>query len=127
MVILIFCVHEIFADDGHHNVGETNAVSNVTNVTNINTINEYQNDLSTTYHAGLAQLLAGDAVACSTSTRKNQVGIGFGYSEGINGAAVGGCKTYVLDNGIPMMVGVKAMAAAHAKPSYNVGFNWTFD
>ena len=78
------------------------------------------------YHSGLSQMLAMDAIHCSTSTKKHQMGVGTGYSNGKNGFAVGYCKTSVTDNGIPVMFNGAAAIGNGAKPKYSLGVNFTF-
>jgi len=89
-------------------------------------VNNYSGISSSKYNSGLAQLLAADAIHCTTSTKRHQMGIGGGYSEGKNGFAVGYCNTFRVTNDSTHMLGVKAMGANDVKPRYNLGYNWTF-
>lgn len=106
-------------------------INNITEITEEityveNTFIEDSGISGSTYNAALSQLLAMDAIHCSTSTRKNQAGIGTGYSDGKNGFAAGYCKTFVTEGGTPWMLGGKAAVANDTKPRYNLGVNWTF-
>lgn len=84
------------------------------------------NNHSSNYHSDLSQALALDAIHCSTSTKKHQMGVGAGYSEGENGFALGYCKTTVTDGGVPVMLNGAAAVGTDSKPKYSVGVNWTF-
>lgn len=107
----------------HHNVTNNYFTTEVTNE-----FYDYSTSgvSSSSFNSGLAQMLAMDAIHCSTSTRKHQAGIGTGYSDGKNGFAAGYCKTMVTDGGIPVMIGGAAAIANGAKPKYSLGVNWTF-
>lgn len=78
-----------------------------------------------TLHSGFAATMAADAIYCTTSSRKHQMGVGGGWSGGHSGFAVGYCHSLEFKNQ-PYMVGVKAAAATDSKPKYSVGLNWTF-
>lgn len=135
LIILAFVAEHAFAKKPkkpkhtHVDVTIDNSVTN--NITNnYSTTEEYFIDESThgisgsEYHSYRAQGLAADAIHCTTSTRKHQMGVGTGYSDGQNGFAIGYCKVVSDEN--PVMIGVQAMGGTDAEPEYNVGVNWTF-
>lgn len=118
LVFLIFMAPGIVWSGGYHKTVNNYYVDyDVNNFTGIG---------KSDYNTGLAQMLAADAIHCTTSTRKNQMGIGTGYSNGKNGFALGYCKTFLSEGGIPIMIGGKGMTANGAKPLYSLGVNWTF-
>lgn len=77
------------------------------------------------FYSGIAATMAADAIHCTTSSQKNQVGIGAGYSEGHSGFAAGYCNSIQI-KGKPVMLGFKASVATDISPTYSVGLNWTF-
>ena len=99
---------------------EPPVVTNVTEVTNIT--NEFDGNK---FHSSLAATMAADAIHCTTSSRKHQMGIGLGNSDGHNGFAAGYCHSVEI-KGQPFMLGVKATSATDTKPTYSVALNWTF-
>jgi len=77
------------------------------------------------YNGGLAAVMAADAIHCTTSSRKHQMGVGLGNSDGQNGAAVGYCNSIELWES-PVMFGVKATTAEDTANKYSIGLNWTW-
>ena len=109
------------------------ATGRYTTINNYYTTNEYTSNYydddsgvsDSELDSDISMMMAADAIHCTTSTRKNQVGVGTGYRSGKNGYAVGYCKT--IDNsGTPMMLGIKAAGASGRSPAYGVGLNFTF-
>ena len=92
----------------------------VTNITNITTGIE-----NNEFHSSIAATMAADAIHCTTSSRKHQMGVGVGYDDGHSGFAAGYCHSIEI-KGQPVMIGVKATSATDTKPKYSVGLNWTF-
>jgi hypothetical protein len=80
---------------------------------------------SNKYNGGMAALMAADAIHCTTSSRKHQMGVGLGNSDGQNGAAVGYCNSVEMWNR-PVMWGVKASGAEDTDNKYSIGLNWTW-
>lgn len=97
----------------------------VTNVTNVTEISNFYGVENNEFHSSIAATMAADAIHCTTSSRKHQVGIGSGWSDGHSGFAAGYCHSVEI-KGQPFMLGVKASAATDTKPTYSVGMNWTF-
>lgn len=77
------------------------------------------------YNSGMAAVMAADAIHCTTSSRKNQMGVGGGWSDGHSGFAVGYCHSLEFQNQ-PVLLGVKAAGATDSKPKYSIGLNWTW-
>jgi len=80
---------------------------------------------SNEYNGGMAAVMAADAIHCTTSSRKHQMGVGLGNSDGQNGAAVGYCNSIEMWNR-PVMFGVKASTAEDTHNKYSIGLNWTW-
>lgn len=99
-------------------------VTNITNVTEITEVNNFGVD-NNEFHSSLAAVAAADAIHCTTSSRKHQMGVGVGNSDGHNGFAAGYCNSIEI-KGKPVMLGFKASTATDAKALYSVGLNWTF-
>ena len=77
------------------------------------------------YNGGMAAVMAADAIHCTTSSRKHQMGVGIGNSDGQNGAAVGYCNSIELWES-PVMFGIKATTAEDTDNKYSIGLNWTW-
>lgn len=77
------------------------------------------------YNGGLAAVMAADAIHCTTSSRKNQMGVGIGNSDGQNGFAIGYCNSIEMWQK-PVMFGVKASTAEDTDNKYSIGLNWTW-
>jgi len=93
--------------------------TNVTNVTNNHGVDGNK------FHSYVAAEMAADAIHCTTSSRKHQMGVGLGNSDGHNGFAAGYCHSIEF-KGQPVMLGIKATTATDTKPTYSIGANWTF-
>lgn len=77
------------------------------------------------YNGGMAAVMAADAIHCTTSSRKHQMGVGLGNSDGQNAAAVGYCNSIEMWNR-PVMFGVKAATGESTDNKYSIGLNWTW-
>jgi len=96
-----------------------------TTINNNYTTNYYDGVSDSDLDSDTALIMAADAIHCTTSTRKNQAGVGIGYRSGKNGYALGYCKT--IDNsGTPTMLGFKAAGSSGRSPAYSLGLNFTF-
>jgi hypothetical protein len=107
---------------GHHH--EPPVVTEITNVTNVTEINNF-GITDNEFNGSMAAAMAADAIHCTTSSRKHQMGIGTGWSDGANGIAIGYCHSIEIQNQ-PVMIGIKASGADNTDAKYSVGFNWTF-
>ena len=112
---------------GHHHEHEPTVVTNVTEVTNITEVTEINNFgiNDNEFDGAMAAAMAADAIHCTTSSRKHQMGVGAGYSDGANGFAIGYCNSIEIQNK-PVMIGIKATTADDTDTKYSVGLNWTF-
>ena len=87
--------------------------------------NYYDDDDNGPSDGDVDALMAAGAIHCTTSTRKNQAGVGLGHRSGKNGAAAGYCKT-IDKGGTPMMLGATVAGSQGRKVGIGVGLNWTF-
>lgn len=106
---------------GHHH--EAPVITNVTEVTNVTNVTTGIEDDE--FNGAIAAALAADAIHCTTSSRKHQMGIGMGNSDGQSGVAIGYCHSVEIQNQ-PVMIGIKASSAEDTDAKYSVGLNWTF-
>ena len=104
---------------GPPGIDGTSGGAGTTSVTNITGIDNNE------FHSSIAATMAADAIHCTTSSRKHQMGVGMGYDDGHSGFAAGYCHSIEI-KGQPVMIGVKATTATDTKPKYSVGMNWTF-
>lgn len=129
MVLLFLMMDPAAADKkhGHHHEHEPTVITNVTEVTNITEVTEITNIgvSDNEFNGALAAALAADAIHCTTSSRKHQMGMGLGNSDGQNGFAIGYCNSIEIQNK-PVMIGIKASGADDTSTKYSVGLNWTF-
>ena len=119
-MLILFLYMEPAAASGDYYPPEPPVVTNVTEITNIT--HEFDGN---EFHSSIAAVMAADAIHCTTSSRKHQMGVGVGYDDGHSGFAAGYCHSIEI-KGQPVMLGVKASAATDTKPKYSVGMNWTF-
>ncbi len=123
----LFVVGPAVADKkhGHHHDHEPVVITNVTEVTNVTEITNNFGVDDNEFDGAMAAAMAADAIHCTTSSRKHQMGIGAGYSEGANGFAIGYCNSIQIRDK-PVMIGIKATTADDTDTKYSVGLNWTF-
>ena len=129
MAVLFLFMEPAAADKkhGHHHEHEPTVITNVTEVTNITEVTEINNFgvSDNEFNGALAAAMAADAIHCTTSSRKHQMGAGLGWSDGANGFAVGYCNSIQIRDK-PVMIGIKATGGDDTDAKYSVGLNWTW-
>ena len=126
LLLVMLYMEPAAASGGHHDHEPVvvNHITEVTNVTEVTEINNFGVD-DNEFNGSMAAAMAADAIHCTTSSRKHQMGIGAGHSDGQNGFAIGYCNSIEIQNK-PVMIGIKATTADDTDTKYSVGLNWTF-